>query len=52
VVLDADPLADVENMRSVSMVVKEGRTVNRAALPTRPLLTAPETTTPGPVRTK
>jgi imidazolonepropionase-like amidohydrolase len=52
VVLDADPLADVENMRSVSMVVKEGRTVNRAALPSNPVLTSREATNPGPVRMK
>lgn len=52
VVLDKDPLADVENMRSVYMVVKEGRTVNRPALPLHPILTSTEAETPGPVRLK
>jgi imidazolonepropionase-like amidohydrolase len=52
VVLDANPLADVENMRTVSMVIKEGYTVNRAALPLNPILTSPEATNPGPVRMK
>lgn len=33
VVLDADPLASAENMRSVSMVIKDGVIVERAALP-------------------
>jgi hypothetical protein len=52
VVLDADPLADVENLRTVSMVIKEGRTVNRAALPLNPILTSPEAMNPGRVRRK
>jgi hypothetical protein len=52
VVLDADPLADVENMRRVSMVLKEGRTVDPAALPLHPILTSPEAMTPGPVRVR
>ncbi|HEV7715289.1 MAG TPA: amidohydrolase family protein [Steroidobacteraceae bacterium] len=52
VVLDADPLADIENMRSVSTVVKEGRTVDRAALPRTPVLTSAEAMNPGPVRRK
>ena len=50
VVLDADPLASVENLRSVSLVVKDGTVVNRAALPTPRVLTAPEAVSPGPVR--
>lgn len=32
-VLDADPLADIANMRSISMVIKDGRIVDRDALP-------------------
>jgi imidazolonepropionase-like amidohydrolase len=52
VVLDADPLADVGNMAKVSMVIKEGQTVDRGALPRHPILTSPEATTPGAVRMK
>jgi imidazolonepropionase-like amidohydrolase len=52
VVLDADPLADIENMAKVSMVIKEGQTVDRGALPRHPVLTSPEATTPGAVRRK
>jgi imidazolonepropionase-like amidohydrolase len=51
-VLDADPLADIENMRKISMVVKEGETVDRSALPRNPILTSPEAVNPGPVRRK
>jgi imidazolonepropionase-like amidohydrolase len=51
-VLEADPLADIENMRRISMVVKEGRTIDREALPRKPLLTSPEAMNPGPVRVK
>ncbi len=32
-VLDADPLADVANFRSINMVIKEGRIIDRDALP-------------------
>lgn len=39
VILDRDPLADVEHMRSVSMVVLGGTVVDRSALPNRPVLT-------------
>lgn len=41
VVLDADPLADVRNLRSISAVYKDGLEVDRGALPHRPLVTAP-----------
>ena len=41
VVLDADPLADLENVRKISMVMKEGRLVDRDKLPLRKFLTAP-----------
>ena len=41
VVLDADPLADLGNIRRISLVMKEGRLVDRETLPTRRVLTAP-----------
>jgi imidazolonepropionase-like amidohydrolase len=41
VVLDADPLADVENYRRVVAVMKDGAIVDRAALPIRRVLTEP-----------
>jgi imidazolonepropionase-like amidohydrolase len=37
-VLDKDPLADAKNYRSISMVIKDGRIVDRAALPSAPLI--------------
>jgi imidazolonepropionase-like amidohydrolase len=52
VVLDADPLQDIENMRKVSLVMKEGRTIDRDTLPRNPILTSPEAANPGAVRTK
>ncbi len=52
VVVDADPLADIANLRKVSMVVKDGMTVDRASLPLKPILTSPEAVDPGTVRTK
>jgi len=52
IVLDADPLADIENLRKLSMVVKDGKTVDRDALPRHPILTSPEAMNPGEVRTK
>ncbi len=41
VVLDADPLADVRNLRRVAAVYKDGVLVDREALPNQPLVTAP-----------
>lgn len=38
VVLDADPLRDIGNLRSISMVIKRGMVVDRTALPTNPVL--------------
>jgi imidazolonepropionase-like amidohydrolase len=52
VVLDADPLQDVENMRKVSMVMKEGKAIDLDKLPHHPVLTSPEATNPGAVRMK
>lgn len=51
-VLDADPLADIKNMQKVAMVVKEGRTIDRDALPKVRILTSEETRNPGPIRRK
>lgn len=39
VVLDADPLADIKNMRRITHVVKAGREIDRDALPTNPMVT-------------
>jgi imidazolonepropionase-like amidohydrolase len=35
--LDADPLADIRNIRKLSLVMKEGRPVDPASLPTKPI---------------
>jgi imidazolonepropionase-like amidohydrolase len=37
VVLDADPLADISNIRSLALVIKGGRIVDIDALPTNPI---------------
>jgi imidazolonepropionase-like amidohydrolase len=37
--LDADPLADIHNIRKLSMVIKEGRVVDRDRLPEKPVWT-------------
>jgi imidazolonepropionase-like amidohydrolase len=52
VVLDADPLEDIENVRKMSLVMKEGSIIDTAALPLHPILTSPEATNPGAVRMK
>jgi adenine deaminase len=52
IVVDADPLADVQNLKKVLIVVKEGKTVDVAALPRNPILTSDEARNPGRVRTK
>jgi len=52
VVLDGDPLQDIENMRKISLVMKEGKVIDTDKLPHNPILTSPEATNPGPVRTK
>ncbi len=41
VILDRNPLESAQNYRSIHQVVKSGRIVDRQALPTHPLLTAP-----------
>jgi imidazolonepropionase-like amidohydrolase len=40
--LDADPLADIHNIRKLSLVMKEGRVVDLAKLPTKPIFTRSE----------
>jgi imidazolonepropionase-like amidohydrolase len=52
VVIDADPLVDAQNLRKVSMVVKEGKTIDIAALPRDPILTSEEAKNPGAKRVK
>ena len=37
--LDADPLADIHNIRKLSLVMKEGRVVDRDRLPEKPVWT-------------
>lgn len=38
IVLDADPLADISNLRKLSVVMRDGRIVDRAALPAQRVL--------------
>jgi imidazolonepropionase-like amidohydrolase len=40
IVLSADPLADIKNLRKISMVFKDGRVVDRASLPEVRVLSA------------
>ncbi len=40
-ILDRNPLASAENYRSIHTVIKEGRIVDREALPLNPVLTKP-----------
>jgi len=39
VVLDRDPLQNIDNMRTISTVIKDGEIVDRDKLPVRPVLT-------------
>ena len=41
VILDADPLADIHNIRKVRTVMKEGKVINTAILPERRVLSRP-----------
>lgn len=38
IVLDADPLADIHNIRKIGVLVKDGRVVDRASLPQKRVL--------------
>jgi adenine deaminase len=44
VVLDADPLSDINNVRKISMVIKAGQVIDRDKLPVRNFLTKPRST--------
>lgn len=52
IVVEADPLADVQNLKKLALVVKEGKTIDIAALPLEPILTSQEARNPGPVRVR
>jgi imidazolonepropionase-like amidohydrolase len=52
IVVDANPLVDFRNLQKISMVVKEGRTIDTASLPLNPILTSEEAKNPGAVRVK
>jgi len=39
--LDADPLADIHNIRKLSLVMRDGRVIDRDRLPERPVWTKP-----------
>jgi len=52
IVVDADPLADIQNLKKLSLVVKEGKSIDIARLPLEPILTSDEARNPGPVRVK
>jgi imidazolonepropionase-like amidohydrolase len=47
IVVDRDPLADPENLRQVSLVIKGGAPVVRESLPERPVLTSQESISRG-----
>ena len=49
-ILDANPLDDIENMRRISMVIQNGAPVDREALPLNPILTSEAARNPGPIR--
>jgi imidazolonepropionase-like amidohydrolase len=44
VVLDADPIGDIHNIRKVSLVIKGGRQIERTSLPEKRVLSRPATT--------
>jgi imidazolonepropionase-like amidohydrolase len=52
VVIDDDPLVDVQNLRKIRMVIKDGRTIDLERLPEAPILTSEEARNPGKVRIK
>ena len=43
VVLDADPLQDINNIREISLVIKDGHVIDRDKLPLKQLLSLPRT---------
>ena len=52
IVVDADPLENIQNLQKLSLVVKEGKVIDTASLPTDPVLTSAEARNPGAVRVK
>jgi imidazolonepropionase-like amidohydrolase len=46
VVLEADPLGDINNIRKISLVMKEGQVVDRDKLPIKKVLTVPRSVPP------
>jgi imidazolonepropionase-like amidohydrolase len=52
IVVDADPLQDIENMRKLSLVLKEGKVIDTKALPLNPILTSEAAKVPGLARMK
>jgi imidazolonepropionase-like amidohydrolase len=42
-VLDADPLADIHNIRKLSLVIRDGRIIDREKLPEKPVWTKAKT---------
>jgi imidazolonepropionase-like amidohydrolase len=48
VVLDANPLQDVNNVRKISLVMKDGAVVDRDKLPLKKVLSVPRTPAPRP----
>src|SRR6478672_11845930 len=40
--LDADPLADIHNIRKLSLVIRDGRIIDRDKLPEKPVWTRPK----------
>jgi imidazolonepropionase-like amidohydrolase len=52
VVAESDPLQNLESLRKLSLVMKEGAIIDTAALPLHPILTSPEAINPGAVRMK
>jgi imidazolonepropionase-like amidohydrolase/cyclophilin family peptidyl-prolyl cis-trans isomerase len=44
VILDADPIDDLNNIRKISTVMKEGQVIDRSVLPTARMLTKPRDT--------
>jgi cytosine/adenosine deaminase-related metal-dependent hydrolase len=51
-VLDGDPLTDVENYRRITQLVKDGAVVDRERLPEDPVLTRRVTSTSGTAKTE
>ena len=43
-VLDADPLADIKNIRKLSVLIRDGKVIDRAKLPTTPIMYRQTTT--------